>query len=84
MYFSANRADWVRENGNCLEVDRFKEIQRVLDWVMADIYEAALRGDTEIESYCPDKYSRETEDKLRDLGYEAEYQGGSEVMWIEW
>ena len=42
MYFNAKRADWLRENGCCLEVDFFKEAQRVLDLVMTDIYEAAV------------------------------------------
>lgn len=84
MYFSAKRADWIRENGCCPEVDSFKEVQRVLDWAMAEIYEAAMGGVTETGAYCPDKYSREIEDKLKDLGYEVEYQGGAEVMWIGW
>ena len=81
MYFSAKRADWLRENGYCPEVDFFKEAQRVLDLVMIDIYEAAVGGATEIEVYCPNKYSIEIEDKLKDLGYEV---GGVEVLKVQW
>lgn len=84
MYFSAKRADWLRVNGCCPEVGYFKEIQRVLDWVMADIYEASFGGVTETGSYCPDKYAFEIGDKLKDLGYEAEYQESTEIMWIKW
>lgn len=84
MYFSAKRADWLRENGCCPEVGSFKEAQRVLDWLMADIYVAAIAGDTKIEMYCPDKHSIEIEDKLKDLGYEVEYIGDAEVMKVQW
>ena len=49
MYFSAKRADWLTENGYCPEVNSFKEAQRVLDCVMADIYIAAIAGATKIE-----------------------------------
>ena len=83
MYFNAKRADWLRENG-CPEVDFFKEAQRVLDWVMTDIYEAAMDGATETGTYCPDKYSIEIEDTLKDLGYEVEYVGGTEVLKVQW
>ena len=84
MYFDAKFADWVMENGYCPEVNSFKEAQRVLDWVMADIYEAAIAGATRITTYCPDKYSIEIEDKLKDLGYEVEYIGGVEVLEVQW
>ena len=84
MYFSAKRADWLTENSYCPEVNSFKEAQRVLDCVMADIYEAAIAGATKIETYCPDKYSIEIEDKLKDLGYEVEYIGGAEVLEVQW
>ena len=72
------------ENGYCPEVNSFKETQRILDWVMVDIYEAAIAGATRIEAYCPDKYSIEIEDKLKDLGYEVEYVGGAEVLEVQW
>lgn len=84
MYFNAKRADWLRENGCCLEVDFFKEAQRVLDLVMTAIYEAAVDGATEIEVYCPNKYSIEIEDTLKDLGYEVEHVGGIEVLKVQW
>ena len=84
MYFSAKRADWLTENGCCPEVNSFKEAQRVLDCVMTDIYIAAIAGATRIETYCPDKYSIEIEDKLKDLGYEVEYVGGAEVLEVQW
>lgn len=84
MYFSAKRADWLRENGYCLEIGFFKEAQRVLDWVMAEIYEAAITGATKIETYCPDRPSIEIEDKLKDLGYEVEYDGDAEVLKVQW
>lgn len=51
---------------------------------MADIYVAAIAGATETETYCPDKYSIEIEDKLKDLGYEVEYVGGAEVLKVHW
>lgn len=51
---------------------------------MADIYVAAIAGDTKIEMYCPDKHSIEIEDKLKDLGYEVEYIGGAEVLKVQW
>lgn len=84
MYFSAKRADWLTETGYCPEVGFFKEAQRVLDWVMTDIYVAAILGATKIGTYCPDKYSIEIEDKLKDLGYEVEYDGGTEVLKVQW
>lgn len=85
MYFNAKRADWLRENGRCPEVDCFKEAQRVLGWVMTDIYEAAMDGVTEIGTpYCPDKYLIEIEDTLKNLGYEVEYVGGTEVLKVQW
>ena len=84
MYFSAKRADWLRENGYCSEVGSFKEAQRILDWVMGDIYEAAIAGATKIETYCPDRRSIEIEDKLKDLGYEVEYIGDAEVLKVQW
>lgn len=85
MYFSAKRADWLRENGNCSDVEHFKAIQEVFDWMMGHIFEAASsRRDTEVELYCPDKYSIEIEDKLKSLGYEVEYIGDGERLKIEW
>ena len=84
MYFSAKLADWQTENRYCPEVNSFKEAQRVLDGVMADIYTAAIAGATKIETYCPDKYSIEIEDKLKDLGYEVEYDDGAEVLKVQW
>lgn len=51
---------------------------------MADIYVAAIVGATKIGTYCPDKYSVEIEDKLKDLGYEVEYDGGTEVLKVQW
>lgn len=85
MYFNAKRADWLRENGYCPEVDSFKEAQRVFGWVMSDIYEAAIGGAIETTvTYCPDKYSIEIEDTLKDLGYEVEYVGGTEVLKVQW
>ena len=84
MYFDAKFVDWVMENGYCPEVNSFKEAQRVLDWVMDDIYVAAIAGATKIETYCPDKHSIEIEDKLKDLGYEVEYVGGAEVLKVQW
>ena len=80
MYFDAKFADWVMENGYCPEVNSFREAQRVLDWVMADIYEAAIAGVTRIRTYCPDKYLIVIEDKLKDLGYEVKYIGDAEVL----
>lgn len=32
MYFNAKRADWLRENGCCLEVDFFKKLSEFLTW----------------------------------------------------
>ena len=84
MYFSAKRADWLTENGYCPEVNSFKEAQRVFDWVMADIYEAAIVGVTRIRTYCPDKYLIVIEDKLKDLGYGVEYVGDAEMLEVQW
>lgn len=84
MYFSAKRADWLREKGYCPEVASFKETWRVFDWVMADIYVAAIVGASKIGTYCPDKYSIGIEDKLKDLGYEVEYDGDTEVLKVQW
>lgn len=84
MYFSAKQADQLTETGYCPEVASFKEAQRVLDWVMTDIYVAAIVGASKIGTYCPDKYSIEIEDKLKDLGYEVEYIDGAEVRKVQW
>lgn len=84
MYLNAEQADWVRENGSCDETKNFEEIQKILHGIMYDIYNSALRGLTKVQSYCPDKYSLEIEDKLRELGYEVEYIGGVEIEEIEW
>ena len=83
MYFDAKFADWVMENGYCPEVNSFKEAQRVFDWVMADIYVAAIVGATKIGTYCPDKYSIEIEDKLKDLRYGVEYIGDAEMLEVQ-
>ena len=84
MYFDAKFADWVMENGYCPEVNSLKAAQRVLDCVMTDIYVAAIAGATKIETYCPDKYSTEIEDKLKDLGYGVEYIGDAEMLEVQW
>ena len=58
MYFNAMTADWIRESDNYSDVEHFKRVQEVFDWIMGHIFDAAsIRRDTEIELYCPDKYS---------------------------
>lgn len=85
MYFNAMTANWIRENGNCFDVEHFKGVQEIFDWVMKHIFDAAsIRRDTEIELYCPDKYSLEIKSKLKDLDYEVEYIDDDEAIKIGW
>lgn len=85
MYFNAMTADWIRESDNYSDVEHFKRVQEVFDWIMGHIFDAAsIRRDTEIELYCPDKYSFEIKSKLKDLDYEVEYIDDVEVIKIGW
>lgn len=83
MYFDAKFADWVRENGQCQETTKLKHEMEVFDWIMRDIYQAAVLGKMEVRTPCPEDCAYKIEEQLKDLGFCAEWNENY-VMKVEW